>query len=134
MKTVLQVRLSLLDVESKAFRGTSLVFSPGFSDQNYCNLIITEHLDPGQFHRILSHSVVTIKKQVQKLRRLIRRIRVIISANREQAYSFTGSHASARGLALFTRIGVRTVWAAYPNAGISRNVCLSAQNPCHSLL
>jgi hypothetical protein len=46
---------------------------------------------------------------------------VIIGANQEDAYSFTGNYASARGLTQFTPMGMSVVWGGYPQAGIPRD-------------
>ena len=45
----------------------------------------------------------------------------IVGANQEDAYSFTGNYASARGLTQFTPMGMSVVWNLYPQSGISRN-------------
>ena len=46
---------------------------------------------------------------------------MIIGANQEDAYSFTGNYASARGLTQFTPMGMSVVWSSYPQAGIPRD-------------
>ena len=65
--------------------------------------------------------------------RLAERILVILGANQEDAYSFTGNYASARGLTQFTPVGMRVVWDQYPEAGISRDFLDATGAPVNAI-
>jgi hypothetical protein len=118
MDKIRQARRELGQVESRAFPGMTLANSPGFSDEHYFNLILTEQMDPGRFRSIAAGVWELNDEQESQLQRLANRILVIIGANQEDAYSFTGNYASARGLTQFTPMGMSVVWSRYPNAGI----------------
>ena len=121
MEKIRQARQDLGHVPSRAFPGASLANSPGFSDEDYFNLILTEQMDPGRFRSIASGSFEFNEQQGLDLKRLAERILVIIGANQEDAYRFTGNYASARGLTQFTPMGMSVVWGSYPQAGIPRD-------------
>jgi hypothetical protein len=121
MGKIRQARQELGQVQSRAFPATSLANTPGFSDEDYFNLILTEQMDPGRFRSIAAGSWEFNEQQESELNRLAERILVIIGANQEDAYSFTGNYASARGLTQFTPIGMSVVWNGYPRAGIPRD-------------
>jgi hypothetical protein len=121
MEKIRQARQELGEVESRAFPGMTLANSPGFSDQDYFHLILTEQMDPGRFRSIAAGVWEFDNEQENQLVRLAERILVIIGANQEDAYSFTGNYASARGLTQFTPVGMSVVWSRYPNAGISHD-------------
>jgi hypothetical protein len=108
-------------VGSQAFPGRSIAGSPAFAPEDYLKVIVTEQMDPGRFYSIVSESVRLSQQQNAELARLAGRILVIVGANREDAYRFTGSCAGARGITQFTPTGMRVVWDSYPNSGISRN-------------
>ncbi len=116
-----QARKGLGSVESRAFPGLPLSDSPAFSSDDYFNLILTEQMDPGRFRSIAASNWEFNGEQASELVRLAERILVIIGANQEDAYSFTGNYASARGLTQFTPMGMSVVWNQYSQAGISRN-------------
>lgn len=121
MEKIRQARQELGHVASRAFPGMTLANSPAFSDEDYFNLILTEQMDPGRFRSIAAGTWEFNDEQESQLIRLAERILVIIGANQEDAYSFTGNYASARGLTQFTPMGMSVVWNRYPNAGIPRN-------------
>ena len=114
-------RRELGSVPSRAFPGMSLANAAGFSDEDYFNLILTEQMDPGRFRSIAAGTWEFNEQQASELNRLAERILVIIGANQEDAYSFTGNYASARGLTQFTPMGMSVVWSSYPQAGIPRD-------------
>jgi hypothetical protein len=115
---ILQARRELSHVDSLAAPGKSLADQIVFSNEDYFNLILTEQLDPGRFRSIVADGTEFDSQQESQLMRLAERILVIIGANQEDAYGFTGSYARARGLAQFTPMGMRAVWELYPSAGI----------------
>jgi hypothetical protein len=78
-------------------------------------------MDPGRFRTIAADSWEFNDQQESELKRLAERILVIIGANQEDAYSFTGNYASARGLTQFTPMGMSVVWGSYPQAGVPRD-------------
>jgi len=121
MEKIAQVRKELAQVQSHAFPGTSLESAGGMTNEDYFNLILTEQMDPGRFRSIVSGDTQFSAEQASEIVRLAERILVIIGANQEDAYSFTGNYASARGLTQFTPMGMRVVWDQYPQAGISRD-------------
>ena len=121
IEKIKQARQELGNVPSRAFPGMSLANAPGFSDEDYFNLILTEQMDPGRFRSIAAGAWEFNEQQESELNRLAERILVIIGANQEDAYSFTGNYASARGLTQFTPMGMSVVWNAYPQAGIPRD-------------
>ena len=121
IEKIRQARQELGHVPSRAFPGVSLANAPGFSDEDYFNLILTEQMDPGRFRSIAAGSWEFNEQQESELKRLAERILVIVGANQEDAYSFTGNYASARGLTQFTPIGMSVVWNSYPEAGIPRD-------------
>ena len=121
IEKIRQARQELGSVPSRAFPGMSLANAPGFSDEDYFNLILTEQMDPGRFRSIAAGVWEFNEQQESELKRLADRILVIIGANQEDAYSFTGNYASARGLTQFTPMGMSVVWGGYPQAGIPRD-------------
>ena len=121
IEKIRQARQELGHVSSRAFPGMSLANAPGFSDEDYFNLILTEQMDPGRFRSIAAGSWEFNEQQESELKRLAERILVIIGANQEDAYSFTGNYASARGLTQFTPMGMSVVWNGYSEAGIPRD-------------
>ncbi|MEW5978046.1 MAG: hypothetical protein AB1898_19805 [Acidobacteriota bacterium] len=121
MDKILRAREELKSVPSRALPGTSLAESGVFTDQDFFNIILTEQMDPGQFRQIVGWSIELNEQQITDLMRLAERILVIVGANQDDAYRFTGNYARARGLTQFTPTGMRVVWSQYPDAGISRN-------------
>jgi hypothetical protein len=121
METIRQSRQELGQVESRAFPGITLADSPAFSDKNYFDLILAEQMDPGRFRSIAAGTWEFNDEQHGQIMRLAERILVIIGANQEDAYRFTGNYASARGLTQFTPVGMGVVWSRYPEAGIPRD-------------
>jgi hypothetical protein len=121
IEKIRQARLELGQVPSRAYPGMSLAEAPGLSDEDYFNLILTEQMDPGRFRTIAAGSWEFNEQQGSELKRLAERILVIIGANQEDAYSFTGNYASARGLTQFTPMGMSVVWGGYPQAGVPRD-------------
>jgi hypothetical protein len=115
-----QAQRELRHVNSRAKSRAPLENCPVFSDADYFNLILAEHMDPESFRAITGreHSAFDITRE-RRLTRLINRILVIIGSNQEDAYKFTGNYASARGLTQFTPIGMRVVWNRYTEADIS---------------
>ena len=103
----------------------SLANAPGFSDEDYFNLILTEQMDPGRFRSIAAGTWEFNEQQESELKRLAERILVIIGANQEDAYSFTGNYASARGLTQFTPDGyecrLEQLSASRDSAGFPRS-------------
>jgi hypothetical protein len=121
MEKIRHGRQELGQVESRAFPGMTLANSPSFTDEDYFALILTEQMDPGRFRSIAAGSWEFNDEQQSQIMRLAERILVIIGANQEDAYSFTGNYASARGLTQFTPIGMSVVWSNYPEANIPRD-------------
>jgi hypothetical protein len=121
MEKIRHSRQELGQVESRAFPGMTLANSPAFTDEDYFGLILTEQMDPGSFRSITAGSWEFNDVQQSQIMRLAERILVIIGANQEDAYSFTGNYASARGLTQFTPVGMSVVWSNYPEAGIPRD-------------
>jgi hypothetical protein len=115
-----QARMELRHVNSRAKSRLPLQDCQIFSEADYFNLILAEHMDPESFRAItgMEHSVFDTTRE-RRLARLVNRILVIIGANQEDAYKFTGNYASARGLTQFTPIGMRVVWNRYTDADIS---------------
>jgi hypothetical protein len=118
MGKIAQARRGLSRVESQAVPGVSLENQNVFSNEDYFNLILTEQMDPERFRSIVVDGAEFDSEQESQLMRLAERILVIIGANQEDAYSFTGNYACARGLTQFTPTGMRAVWDQYPAAGI----------------
>jgi hypothetical protein len=121
IEKIVRARRELESVPSRAFPGVSLASAEGLGDEDYFNLILTEQMDPGRFRSIVASDVEFSNEQESEIIRLAQRILVIIGANQEDAYSFTGNYASARGLTQFTPMGMGVVWSQYPEAGISRD-------------
>jgi hypothetical protein len=121
LEKISSARQELKHIGSQAFPGRSLANSPAFTPEDYLKVIVTEQMDPGRFYSIVSDSVRLSQQQNTELARLAERILVIVGANREDAYRFTGNYAGARGITQFTPTGMRVVWGDYPAAGISRN-------------
>ncbi len=115
-----QARRELRHVNSRARSRAPLQDCPVFTEADYFNLILAEHMDPGSFRAITGreHSAFDSTRE-RRLTRLVNRILVIIGSNQEDAYKFTGNYASARGLTQFTPIGMRVVWNKYTEADIS---------------
>jgi len=116
-----QARKELRHVNSRAASETSLERAPCFTDEDYFNLILAEHMDPGAFRFITDEGDSEDPERERSLGRLVKRILVIIGSNQEDAYRFTGNYASARGLTQFTPIGMEVVWNRYTSADISRD-------------
>lgn len=114
-----QARKELRHVQSRAKSRVPLDDCPVFSDGDYFNLILAEHMDPESFRAITGDHSDLEPMRERRLMRLINRILVIIGSNQEDAYKFTGNYASARGLTQFTPIGMRVVWNKYTEADIS---------------
>jgi len=121
MEKVAQARKELQAVPSLAFPGVSVANAEALNNEDYFNLILTEQMDPGRFRSIAASNSEFSDEQETEINRLAERILVIIGANQEDAYSFTGNYASARGLTQFTPMGMHVVWSQYPAAGISRD-------------
>ncbi len=121
MGKIRQARQELDKVQSKSTPGKSLAVSSIFTDEDYFNLILAEQMDPGRFRSIVGDETEFSQDQELQLVRLAERILVIVGANQEDAYSFTGNYASARGITQFTPSGMSAVWGMYPDAGISRS-------------
>ncbi|MCX5897884.1 MAG: hypothetical protein NTY29_06780 [Proteobacteria bacterium] len=121
LEKIASARQELKHIGSQAFPGRSLASSPAFTPEDYLAVIVTEQMDPGRFYAIVSDSVLLSRQQNAELARLAERILVIIGANREDAYRFTGNYAGARGITQFTTMGMRVVWDNYPTSGISSN-------------
>ncbi len=119
-KTV-QARKELEQVESRAVPGVSLGSDRIYTLEDYFNIILTEQMDPARFRSIAAGATEFNEGQERDLMRLAERILVIIGANQEDAYRFTGNYASARGLTQFTPVGMRVVWDQYPEARIPRS-------------
>ena len=115
-------------VASQAFPGRSLKRSPAFSAEDYLHIILAEQMDPGRFYAIMGDSARLGKGQQINFKQLADRILVIVGANQETAYRFTGSPAGARGLTQFTPVGMRTVWDNYPDSGIPQNFFKATSN------
>jgi hypothetical protein len=123
----------LQPVASQAFPGRPLGRSPAFTAEDYLNILLAEQMDPGRFCAIIADNVRLNKTQHTSFKQLAERIFVIVGANQEDAYRFTGNYAGARGLAQFTRIGMEVVWDNYPDCGITRNFC-KATSQHHSAI
>ena len=121
MGKIRQAQQELAPVMSRTFPDKPLSVSPAFSDEDYFHLILAEQMDPGRFRSITGEDTKFNDDQASQLMRLAERILVIIGANQEDAYSFTGNYASARGITQFTPSGMSAVWRMYPEAGIPRN-------------
>jgi len=121
MEKIVKARKELESVPSRAFSGESLASAGGLTNEDYFNLILTEQMDPGRFRSIVANDIEFSNEQESEIIRLAERILVIIGANQEDAYSFTGNYASARGLTQFTPMGMGVVWSQYPQAGVSRD-------------
>ncbi|MFH1293233.1 MAG: hypothetical protein ABIJ44_03795 [Pseudomonadota bacterium] len=133
IEKISQARKELHHAMFKAGSQMPLEKEPVFRDEDYFNLILAEHTDPEAFRKIIADQPTFDPDKRERLRRLIYRILVIIGANQEDAYKFTGNYASARGLAQFTRIGMRVVWNRYTDADISRDFIEATSNHLHSI-
>lgn len=133
MGKIRQARESLAQVPSRAIPGTTLADSPAFTDEDYFDLILSEHMDPGRFRAIVGSSIQLSPEQERQLMLLAARILIILGTNQEDAYRFTGSPAGAQGLAQFTRIGMQVVWNYYPAAGLPRDFRQAATQHLHAL-
>jgi hypothetical protein len=133
IEKIRQARQGLGQVPSRAFPGMSLANTPAFSDEDYFNLVLTEQMDPGRFGSITAGSWEFTAQQETELTRLGERILVIIGANQEDAYSFTGNYASARGLTQFTPTGMNVVWNRYPEVGIPREFREATSNHLNAI-
>lgn len=111
----------LRHVSSRVKCERTLERGPGFAREDYFNLILAEHMDPDAFRSIMGDQLILDPEQERALLRLVERILVIIGANREDAYRFTGNYANARGLTQFTPVGMQVVWNRYTAADISRD-------------
>ena len=116
-----EARKELRHVSSRAANERSLERAPCFTDEDYLNLILAEHMDPGAFRFITDEGASDNQETEKAIGRLVKRILVIIGANQGDAYRFTGNYASARGLTQFTPIGMRVVWSGYSSADIPRD-------------
>jgi hypothetical protein len=123
----------LQQVASQSFPGRPLGRSPAFTAVDYLHILLAEQMDPGRFCAIIENNVRLSNKQQAPFKQLAERIFVIVGANQEDAYRFTGSYAGARGLAQFTRIGMEVVWDNYPDSGITRNF-IKATGQHHSAI
>lgn len=121
MEKIAQSRKELSHVPSRVFPDMSLGDTSGLTDKDYFNLILTEQMDPGRYRSISADSWELNEEQESQFMRLAERILVIVGANQEDAYRFTGNYASARGLTQFTPTGMKVVWGQYPEANIPRN-------------
>lgn len=121
LKQIAAAQNELHHVASQAFPGRSLKRSPAFSAEDYLHIILAEQMDPGRFYAILGDNPRLGKRQQGNFKQLADRILVIVGANQETAYRFTGSPAGAHGLTQFTPVGMRTVWENYPDSGIPQN-------------
>jgi hypothetical protein len=128
MEKIVKARKELESVPSLARPGESLASAQGLSNEDYFNLILTEQMDPGRFRSIAANDTEFSDGQNGEIIRLAERILVIIGANQEDAYSFTGNYASARGLTQFTPMGMRVVWSRYADAGITRDFREATRN------
>src|SRR5436309_324599 len=121
LDTIDQARSELEGVPSRALPELSLDKAAAFSNEDYLNIVLVEHMDPGRFSSITAGDVALSAEKERDVARLAERILVIVGANQEDAYRFTGSYAGARGLTQFTLMGMRVVWDNYPGAGVSRD-------------
>lgn len=121
IEKISHARRELAQVPSRVFPGISVGDSNAFSDDDYFDLVLSEHMDPGRFHAIISGTADLSKEQQRQLMLLAARILVIVGANQEDAYRFTGSYAGAQGIAQFTRMGMEVVWKNYPSADVPRD-------------
>lgn len=133
VEKISQARQELHSAMLKAGSRMPLEKGPVFRDEDYFNLILAEHMDPEAFRKIIGDQPTLDPDKRERLMRLIYRILVIIGANQEDAYRFTGNYASARGLAQFTHIGMRVVWDRYTAADISRDFIEATSNHHHSI-
>jgi len=133
LKKIASAQNELQQVSSQAFPGRPLGRSPAFATEDYLNILLAEQMDPGRFCTIIADNVRLNKQQHANFKQLAERIFVIVGANQENAYRFTGSYAGARGLAQFTRVGMGEVWDNYPDSGITRNFC-KATSQHHSAI
>ena len=133
LEKIASAQNELQQVASQAFPGRPLGRSPAFTTEDYLNIILAEQMDPGRFCAIIADNVRLNKTQHATFKQLAERIFVIVGANREDAYRFTGNYAGARGLAQFTRVGMEVVWDNFPDCGITRNFC-KATSQHHSAI
>ncbi|MEW6665548.1 MAG: hypothetical protein AB1512_10050 [Thermodesulfobacteriota bacterium] len=120
-RKIAQAQRELRHVSSRVRCETTLEMGPGFTREDYFNVILAEHLDPEAFRSVVGNQVILDPERESALRRLVGRILVIIGANQEDAYRFTGNYASARGLTQFTPVGMQVVWNRYTAADISKD-------------
>jgi hypothetical protein len=120
-KKIAQAQRELRHVSSRVKCETTLEKGPGFAREDYFNVILAEQMDPEAFRSIVGDQITLDPERERALLRLVERILVIIGANQEDAYRFTGNYASARGLTQFTPVGMQVVWNRYTAADISRD-------------
>jgi hypothetical protein len=77
------------------------------------NIIIVEHIDPDAFNVASDGG-----------KELAERVLVIIGANKERAYRYTGSPAGAYGLAQFIRPTYQNIISKYPRAKMIKDYTL----------
>jgi hypothetical protein len=75
------------------------------------NIILVEHTDPDSF----------LVASDEKRKELTERVLVILGANRNFAYRYTGSPAGASGLAQFIKSTYRTIVSKYPDAHLIKD-------------
>jgi len=75
------------------------------------NIIVVEHTDPDSF----------LVASDEKRKELTERVLVILGANRNFAYRYTGSPAGASGLAQFIKPTYRTIVSKYPEAHLIKD-------------
>lgn len=126
IERIIQARRELNQVPSRALPGLSVGDSTVLTNEDYFDLILSEHLDPGRFHAIVGAATDLSTEQERQLMLLAARILAIIGANQEDAFRFTASYAGAQGIAQFTRMGMQVVWNNYPSAGLPRNLAEAA--------
>jgi len=132
-RKIAEARSELRHVMSRSDSGAPLHEEVVFTDEDYFNLILAEHMDPETFRSITDEKAALDPEQEARLVRLARRILVIIGTNQEDAYRFTGNYASARGLTQFTPVGMKVVWNRYTEADISRDFLEASADHLHAI-
>ncbi len=100
--------LELAKVKSKFVNG--VLVTGNISEDFIKNIVVIEHVDPGSF-----------KVADDGGRELSERVLVVIGANQDYAYRYTGSPAGASGLAQFIKSTYKNIANKYPEAKLIKD-------------
>lgn len=112
--------LETAKVESRSSPGAPI--TEGISKDFIRNIILVEHVDPDGFRNATDGG-----------RELSERVLVIIGANQESAYRYTGSPAGASGLAQFIQPTYKSMVSKYPEARLIKGYNAGMANHANAI-